>query len=92
MSVNNSNRKELKDEIDDSLLEELLNYCNLDERPKKTLNNLSKINFSISDVSFLTSRLSQNKKNEYILLNDLANDGYIKENYFNQYNDKYEKR
>ena len=67
MSVNNSNGKGLIDEIDDSLLEELLNYCNLDERPKKTLNNLSKINFSISDISFLTSRLSQNKKNEYIV-------------------------
>ena len=90
MSDNNSNEKEKIDEIDENFLKELLNYCNIDERPKKTLTDLSKINFSLSNVSFLTSKLSQ-KENEYILLNDLKNNGYIEENYYNQHNNKFEK-
>ena len=38
---------------------------------------LSEYKFSLNNVLFLTSKLSQNDKTEYILLNDLIESGYI---------------
>jgi hypothetical protein len=62
-------------------------------KEERNIGYFSEINFSLSNVSFLTSKLSQNKKTEYILLNDLKRNGYIKENpeYLGQDNEKIEK-
>ena len=62
-------------------------------KEERNIGYFSEINFSLSNVSFLTSKLSQNKKTEYILLNDLKSNGYIKENpeYLGQDNEKIDK-
>ena len=62
-------------------------------KEKRNIRYSSDIIFSLNNVSFLTSKLSQNKKTEYILLNDLKSNGYIKENreYLGQESEKIEK-
>ena len=61
--------------------------------PIKEKRNIKNFNFSLNNVCFLTSKLSRNKKTEYILLKDLKNNGYINENqkYSSKCNDKIKK-
>ena len=61
----------------DSFSSDLKEIVTINE--KKSSYYYTENNFSINNVNFLTSKLSDNEKTEYILLNDLKNDGYIKE-------------
>ena len=76
------NFKNALDTIDslylDSFSSDLKEIVSIKE--KKSFYYYNEKNFSINNVRFLTSKLSDNEKTEYILLNDLKTDGYIKEN------------
>ena len=43
-----------------------------------TISNKNDANFSVNNILFLTTKISSNDKLEYILLNDLKNENYIK--------------
>ena len=46
-------------------------------KEKKKFYYYDGIDFTLNNITFLTSKLTQNKKTEYILLNDLTDEGYI---------------
>ena len=46
-------------------------------KEKKIFYYYDGIDFTLNNITFLTSKLTQNEKTEYILLNDLKDGGYI---------------
>ena len=84
MNGNNSNGSRIIDEsfIDKNVFNCIISYIQnkalkdlatkLKEKvPIKEKRNIKNYNFSLNNVCFLTSKLSGNKKTEYILLKDL---------------------